>query len=564
MNWFYDRKISTKLLTGFIVVAFIAGLIGFIGIRNIRQTDENYSQMYAHWGISLGYLGEAAVALQRTRVNMQDVLLDPAHQGNYIAAMRNEDKIIDADLAKYEKSLQTATGKDNFQQFIADLANYRQVRERILRLAAAGQTAQALNVLNNEARPLSDKLDKLVDMQITEKTTTGLATSAKYSQQTNSTVNTMAIGVFAAVILAIALGSFIARTISKPLKRLTGAAGRIAEGDLAVEVEVSGKDEVGLLAGAFQRMADKVHEVMREINMTSEQVAAAARQVSESGQALAQGSTEQAASSEELTASMEEIAGLTKQNAVNANQANELSASVKADAEHGNQQMQSMLHAMEEINESSSNISKIIKVIDEIAFQTNILALNAAVEAARAGQHGKGFAVVAEEVRNLAARSADAAKETTVMIEGSIRKVEAGTKLAGETAQALNRIVDGIAKAAGLVTGIAVASNEQATGIAQVNQGIMQVSQVTQTNSATAEESASASEELSTQAEMLRKLVGTFKLRNNGRRVESVNETYTDFAKLPERMDADRRDGGTGRKREAKTKIVLEQNEDKY
>jgi methyl-accepting chemotaxis protein len=287
----------------------------------------------------------------------------------------------------------------------------------------------------------------------------------------------------------------------------------LADGNLQVSMDGTYQGEHAALKTAVNQTIAAFDQVLGEIEHAAEQVASGAHQVSNSSQVLAQASSEQAGTMEEISASIEEIAGQTKKNADNASQANQLALAAQDQADRGNQQMQTMMQAIIEINQASASIAKIIKVIDEIAFQTNILALNAAVEAAHAGQHGKGFAVVAEEVRTLAARSAKAAKETTALIEESINKVATGTAIAKETAAALNQIVAGVGNATALVGEIAIASNEQATAVAQINQGIAQISQVTQTNTATVEESAAASEELSNQSERLKQMVDRFSLK---------------------------------------------------
>ena len=327
----------------------------------------------------------------------------------------------------------------------------------------------------------------------------------------------------------------------------------MASNNLDVSIEKTYKGDFAKIKASLNHIIEQFNLVMGEIGTAAHQVEAASGQVAGASQSLSQGAAEQAGSVQEISASMTQVGEQTRQNAANANKANEISHKARQAAEEGSRRMDEMLSAMEAINDASGNIAKIIKVIDEIAFQTNILALNAAVEAARAGEHGKGFAVVAEEVRNLAARSAAAARETTDMIDDSLVKVRRGTDLARDTSEALDRIVEGVGEAVEIVGEIAGASNEQATAIAEIGEGILQVSHVTQTNTATAEESASASEEMTSQAKALAELAARFRLRDGGEAPppgrsqplhKELEETFFTQAEPDLDIDLDDRDFG--------------------
>jgi methyl-accepting chemotaxis sensory transducer len=519
MRWFYNLKIGTKLILGFIVVAMIAGGIGVMGVISIKTVDRQDNYLYEKMTVPLGEMIFMTQALKGISNDVNGIILSTNSEeiSQLEAAIQKENTVFDTNLKSFQTTLFSEEGAKLVEETFAQKEKMDKAVTEITALAKQGKQAEAIALQKNgdyasATAQIENDFGRMIEIKLQVAGETAAGNSAIANTSTLITIALIIVG----MILSILLGVFIASTIKKPIYKMVAASKRIADGDLDVSIDISSKDEMGDLAGAFNRMSANINEVMVNINEATEQVASGSRQVSDSSISLSQGATEQASSIEELTASIEEIASQTRLNAENADQANQLAENTKDNANQGNSRMQQMLGSMEDISESSNNISKIIKVIDEIAFQTNILALNAAVEAAKAGQNGKGFAVVAVEVRNLAARSASAAKETTALIEGSIKKVEGGTKIANETATALVSIVDSIEKVYGLISNISVASNEQAIGVEQINQGIAQIANVVQSTSATSQETAAASEELASQAEMLKEQVARFKLKRGG------------------------------------------------
>lgn len=386
-------------------------------------------------------------------------------------------------------------------------------------------------------------LDELIAVTAADATAAVTTAESQVARATTLSV----LGMIAGALLAVLFGFLLTRSLTRPIGLTLTMIEDLAHGKLGQRLQMDRRDEIGKMAHAMDSFADNLeHEVLEafdrlahgdftfeaeglikeplskanqslnelvnELLKAANQVESASSEISAASQTLSQGATESAASLEEISASMNEIVGQSRQSAGNSREADTLSSSVQKSAHAGAEKMQGMTAAMTDIDKAGKDISKIIKTIEDIAFQTNLLALNAAVEAARAGHHGKGFAVVAEEVRNLAARSAKAASETTTLIEGTGQKTKRGMQAAEETAAALGEITTGITKVSTLVGEIATTINEQTEGVNQINVGIGQIDQSTQQNTASAEECAAASEELAAQAQQLRSMLSKFKL----------------------------------------------------
>jgi methyl-accepting chemotaxis protein len=452
---------------------------------------------------------------------LRDALLHPGDA----ARVSSDGREVQANFEKFRSELESADqtfysadGKAAIQDLRNALPAYEKASVSVIeRLQASDVTGAmaALDQANAAGMPMVTAGDRAKEVKET--------TARKRFEENTSNYDSTRTVMIAAALVSIGLGFFmalvIARGFSVPLGQAVGALEKMAEGDMTVSLDIDTKDEVGRMAAALNQAIEKLRSTLEEVTQGAMHASSASQQLASASQAIASGAQEQAASLEETSASLEEITATVRQSADNARQASQLASGSRDAAEQGQGVVSNAVTAMAEINAASAKIADIIGTIDEIAFQTNLLAVNAAVEAARAGEEGRGFAVVAAEVRSLAQRSAEAAKQIKALIQDSLRKVERGTDLVNKSGETLHGIVSSVKRVTDIVGEIAAAAGEQSTGIEQVNTAMTQMDQVTQSNSAQTEELSSTAESLSDQAHGLMELVKTFTLSKGGKTV---------------------------------------------
>ncbi len=506
MKWFYNLKISVKLLAGYTLVAAVAAIVGWIGITEMQNIARDGAKLYSEATVPLSQLQKLSMAFQEKRINLRDALNSNNKQEveTYARTLDELDKQIEATLKEYEKTISDEEETKLAERFKEVDKLYEADIQKMLQLDAEGKQAEANKIMKGEGllhvKAEGDSLDKLVAYNVK---------SAKEISDDNAlaadkATTTMLFIILFAVVLSFILGMFISRIISKPLQKGVDFAVMVSTGDLSQKLNIEQKDEVGSLAKALNEMVEKLKGVVESVKSASDNVASGSQQLSSGSQEMSQGATEQAAAAEEASSSMEEMTSNIKQNADNAQQTEKIALKSSEDAKEGGKAVLETAAAMKEIAAK-------ISIIEEIARQTNLLALNAAIEAARAGEHGKGFAVVASEVRKLAERSQTAAAEINKLSASSIQVAEK----AGEM---LNKLVPDIQRTAELVQEISAASNEQNSGSEQINTAIQQLNQVIQQNASASEEMSSTAEELSSQAEQLQEAISFFKLENSSNR----------------------------------------------
>lgn len=509
-----NLKIGQRLGAAFATILLIMACISFLGLNGIGKTFESVRAMYQESVVPLSELSNAEWFAMRNRILAMDIILNPSPAN---VSKRSEEIIKNTDAITkaweaYKATNLTEPEKELVKEFESALAVYRSKGITPIREAIKdGKSDEALEIYKTQLSPLApkvfDTLSRLKEIQVK---------LAKEQFTTSADVNksvrnwTLAVGVIA-ILSGVFLAWLITQSITGPISEAVDIAQNVAGGDLTQEITVHSKDETGVLMQALKEMSNSLNGICCQVRSGTNAIANASSEIAQGNQDLSSRTESQAGALEETASSMEELTSTVKQNADNAKQANKLAQQAAEVAIKGGSVVSQVVGTMGLINDSSKKIVDIISVIDGIAFQTNILALNAAVEAARAGEQGRGFAVVASEVRNLAQRSAAAAKEIKVLIGDSVDKVEIGSKQVAQAGATMDEVVSSIQRVTDIMVEITAASQEQSQGIDQINTAIVEMDNVTQQNAALVEEAAAAASSMLDQSRDLIKAVDAFK-----------------------------------------------------
>jgi len=519
---FANTRIGVRLGLGFTLILMLVAMIAGIGIWRLQQTGTAVDAMVSEYLVRerLATEWESAIALNSVRAIALTRSDDTKTQAYFALQM----KATSERASELQVRLQ-ALANDQGRQALAEISiarnTYTDIRKTVLASRQSGATENTATLIDQKMIPAlreyQGKLKKFVDLQREQIDTAALEINANYrSGRTLLIILSMS---------AMMSGAFLAWRLTagivNPLNAAVRVTRRVAQGDLSSVIDVRSTDETGQLLQAVKEMNAALQQTVSRVRAGTDTIVTASRQIAAGNLDLSGRTEEQAASLEQTAASMEQLTATVKQNADNARQANQLAENASAVAQNGGRMVSEAVETMAVIKDSSRKIVDIIDVIDGIAFQTNILALNAAVEAARAGDQGRGFAVVATEVRNLAKRSAAAAKDIKSLIDDSVEKVDAGSKQVGDAGRTMTDIVGSIRRVVDIMAEITTASAEQRSGIEQVNQAVGQMDQATQQNVALVEEASAAAYSLQEQAEELLQAVSIFRLENQSGSVDS-------------------------------------------
>ncbi len=515
MQWYANLKIGRKLIVAFAAVMLLATLLGLFAIRELGVVNNASTDIANNWLPSIRTVGQIEASLARYRISEAThiVLTDHAEMATVEKSMATRIDTLRKQMTAYEALISEPEEKRVYAEFQKTLDDYLGVSRKMIALSLEDQNAQAATLLRGDSsklfRAAFEQLDTLIKINDEGATSSDTAADQVYATARNTILTLLAL----LVAVGMALAVYVARGVATPLEEAVGIASRVAQGDLSALIVSSTRDETGQLMDSLRSMNDSLLKVVGEVRQGTDTIATASAEIASGNLDLSRRTEGQASSLEETASAMEELTSTVQQNADNARQANQLAQSASGIATDGGKVVSEVIATMDAISASSRKIVDIISVIDGIAFQTNILALNAAVEAARAGEQGRGFAVVATEVRNLAQRSAAAAREIKTLIDDSVLQVDSGTALVQKAGATMAEVVSSVRRVSDVVAEISAASGEQSTGIAEVNRAITQMDEVTQQNAALVEQAAAAAGSMQEQAANLAAVVSVFRLR---------------------------------------------------